>query len=113
MENKPQKVNLFTRLVNGGHVPDILDCIANLSSDEVFTPPELVDKVLDLFPEEVWHDSSLKWLDPACKTGIFLRQIAKRLMVGLHDEFPNEDDRRDHIFKNMLYGIALTDLTAR
>ena len=112
MENKPQKVNLFTRLVNGGHVPDILDCIANLSSDEVFTPPELVDKVLDMFPEGVWHDSSLKWLDPACKTGIFLRQIAKRLMVGLHDEFPNEDERREHIFKNMLYGIALTDLTA-
>lgn len=112
MENKPQKVNLFTRLVNGGHVPDILDCIANLSSDEVFTPPELVDKVLDMFPEKVWHDSSLKWLDPACKTGIFLRQIAKRLMVGLRDEFPDEDERREHIFKNMLYGIALTDLTA-
>ncbi len=113
MENKnPQPTSLFTRLLEGGHVPDILDCIANLSSDEVFTPPELVDKMLDLFPEEIWHDSSLRWLDPACKTGIFLRQIAKRLMVGLRDEFPDESVRREHIFHNMLFGIAITDLTA-
>ena len=112
MQNEKKDINLFTRLIKGGHVPDILDCIANLSSDEVFTPPELVDKILDLFPEEVWKDSSLKWLDPACKTGIFLRQIAKRLMVGLRDEFPDEEKRREHIFQNMLYGIALTDLTA-
>lgn len=112
MENEKKDINLFTRLIRGGHVPDILDCIANLSSDEVFTPPDLVDKILDLFPEEVWNDSSLKWLDPACKTGIFLRQIAKRLMEGLRDEFPDEEKRREHIFHNMLYGIALTDLTA-
>lgn len=112
MENKTKQANLFTRLIKGGHVPDILDCIANLSSDEVFTPPELVDKILDLLPEEVWHDPSLKWLDPACKTGIFLRQIAKRLMIGLREEFPDEEKRREHIFHNMLYGIALTDLTA-
>lgn len=112
MENEKSQVNLFTRLIKGGHVPDILDCIANLSSDEVFTPPELVDKILDLLPEEVWQDSSLKWLDPACKTGIFLRQIAKRLIVGLRNEFPDEEKRREHIFHNMLYGIALTDLTA-
>ncbi|MBQ9029731.1 Eco57I restriction-modification methylase domain-containing protein [Candidatus Saccharibacteria bacterium] len=112
MESKPKKINLFTRLIKGGHIPDILDCIANLSSDEVFTPPDLVDKILDLLPEEVWHDKNLKWLDPACKTGIFLRQIAFRLMNGLKNEFPDEEERRQHIFKNMLYGIALTDLTA-
>ena len=113
MENNDRKdMRLFTRLIKGGHVPDILDCIANLSSDEVFTPPELVDKILDLLPDEVWHDSSLKWLDPACKTGIFLRQIAKRLMASLREEFPDEEKRREHIFHNMLYGIALTDLTA-
>lgn len=112
MKSEKKDINLFTRIIKGGHVPDILDCIANLSSDEVFTPPELVDKILDLFPKEVWRDSTLKWLDPGCKTGIFLRQIAKRLMEGLRDEFPDEEKRREHIFHNMLYGIALTDLTA-
>ena len=112
MENKEKDINLLGRIIKGGHVPDILDCIANLSSDEVFTPPDLVDKMLDLFPEEVWHDKNLKWLDPACKTGVFLRQIAKRLMEGLCDEFPDKAERREHIFKNMLYGVAITDLTA-
>lgn len=104
--------SLLQNLINRRHTPDILDCIANLSNDEVFTPPALADKVLDLLPEEVWHDKNLKWLDPACKTGIFLRQIAKRLMEGLREDFPDEEKRRQHIFQNMLYGIAITNLTA-
>lgn len=104
--------SLLQNLINQRHTPDILDCIANLSNDEVFTPPEFANKVLDLLPEEVWHDKNLKWLDPACKTGIFLRQIAVRLMEGLRDEFPDEEERRRHIFQNMLYGIAITNLTA-
>lgn len=104
--------SLLQNLINQRHTPDILDCIANLSNDEVFTPPELANKVLDLLPGEVWHDKNLKWLDPACKTGIFLRQIALRLMEGLRDDFPNEEERRYHIFQNMLYGIAITNLTA-
>ena len=108
----PAAAPLVRQILSKGHIPDILTCIANLSSDEVFTPPELVDKILDIFPEEAWHNSSFKWLDPACKTGIFLRQVAKRLMEGLRNEFPDEEVRRQHIFKNMLYGIAITDLTA-
>lgn len=103
---------LRKNLLKNGHMPDILDTIANLSNDEVFTPPELVNKILDLFPEEIWRNKDLKWLDPATKTGIFLREIATRLMTGLRDEFPDEEERRQHIFKNMLYGIAITDLTA-
>ncbi len=104
--------NLLTNLIKDHKAPDILTCIANLSSDEVFTPPELVDKMLDLLPEEVWHDKTLRWLDPASKTGIFLRQIARRLMEGLREDFPDEEERRQHIFQKMLYGIAITDLTA-
>jgi site-specific DNA-methyltransferase (adenine-specific) len=105
--------NIVTRILNEvDHRPDILDCIANLSSDEVFTPPSMVNKVLDALPVEVWSDPGLKWLDPATKTGVFLRQIAYRLMIGLKDKFPDEDERRQHIFKNMIYGIGITELTA-
>ena len=96
---------------NKSHVPDILDCIANLSSDEVFTPPEVANQVLDLLPKEIWSDPSIKILDPCCKTGIFLRESARRLMVGLEKAIPNEQERREHIFKKMLYGIAITELT--
>ena len=93
------------------HVPDILDCIANLSSDEVFTPPDLANRVLDMLPEEVWTNPELKFLDPVCKTGIFLRESARRLMKGLEKAIPDEVQRREHIFKNMLFGISITELT--
>ena len=96
---------------NKSHVPDILDCIANLSSDEVFTPPEVANQVLDLLPKELWSDPNIKILDPCCKTGIFLRESARRLMVGLEKAIPDEEKRREHIFKNMLFGIAITELT--
>lgn len=110
--NEQETTTLRKNLLKDGHMPDILDTIANLSNDEVFTPPELVNKILDILPEEVWHNKDYKWLDPATKTGIFLREIAKRLMDGLRDEFPDEEKRRQHILQNMLYGIAITDLTA-
>lgn len=92
-------------------IPDILECIANLSNDEVFTLPQLANSILDLLPQEVWGNPNLKFLDPACKTGIFLRECAKRLMIGLEKIIPNENKRREHIFKNMLYGISITDIT--
>jgi len=97
---------------NKAHVPDILDCIANLSSDEVFTPPDVAKQVLDLLPEELWSNPDIKILDPCCKTGIFLRESARRFMKGLEKKIPDEEKRREHIFKNMLYGIAITELTA-
>jgi len=69
--------------------PDVLNCLANLSSDEVFTPPEIANQMLDLLPEELWHDPHATFLDPACKTGVFLREIAKRLLVGLEYQIPD------------------------
>ena len=92
--------------------PDILDCIANLSSDEVFTPPALANQVLDLLPSSTWSDPDIKILDPCSKSGVFLREAAKRLMTGLSESFPDEGVRREHIFRNMLFGIAITELTA-
>lgn len=92
--------------------PDILECIANLSSDEVFTPPAVANSILDLLPKEVWSNKDLKFLDPSCKTGIFLRESAKRLMVGLEKAIPDEKERREHIFKNMLHGIGITGITS-
>jgi site-specific DNA-methyltransferase (adenine-specific) len=94
------------------HKPDILDCISHLSSDEVFTPPAIVNEILDALPKHLWTNPNIKFLDPSCKTGVFLREIAKRLMVGLSNEIPDEIVRRTHIYKNMLYGIAITNLTS-
>ncbi len=98
--------------ITGSHTPDILDCLSNLSSDEVFTPPQVVNAMLDLLPHEIWSNPDAKFLDPSCKSGVFLREIAKRLLVTLTDIFPNETQRKEHIYKNMLYGVAITELTS-
>ncbi|MFZ3115073.1 MAG: Eco57I restriction-modification methylase domain-containing protein [Syntrophales bacterium] len=90
----------------------MLTCIANLSSDEVFTPPQLVNRILDLLPPELWSDKKAAFLDPGCKSGVFLREIAKRLDKGLEKQIPDRQQRMNHIFKNQLYGLAITDLTA-
>ncbi|NLE94772.1 MAG: restriction endonuclease [Dehalococcoidia bacterium] len=95
-----------------GYNPDVLSCIANLSSDEVFTPPQLVNRILDLLPEELWSDGQATFLDPGCKSGVFLREIARRLDKGLEQQIPDRQQRMNHIFKNQLYGLAITELTA-
>lgn len=92
--------------------PDVLSCLANLSNDEVFTPPALANQILDMLPDEIWHDSTVTFLDPVCKSGVFLREIAKRLIHGLEDEIPDLQERLNHIFTQQLYGIAITDLTS-
>lgn len=94
------------------HTPDVLSCLANLSNDEVFTPPDIVNKMLDMLPQELFSDPNTTFLDPACKTGVFLREIAKRLLEGLKDKIPDLQQRIDHIFHKQLFGIAITELTS-
>jgi site-specific DNA-methyltransferase (adenine-specific) len=92
--------------------PDVLSCLANLSNDEVFTPPKLVGEILDMLPQELFTNKETTFLDPVSKSGVFLREIAKRLMIGLETEIPDQQERINHIFQNQLYGIAITELTA-
>lgn len=100
--------NLYNTMYN----PDVLSCIANLSNDEVFTPPEVANAMLDLLPQELFSDPNTTFLDPACKSGVFLREIAKRLLEGLKPIYPDLQERTDHIFKKQLFGIAITELTS-
>ena len=92
--------------------PDVLSCLANLSNDEVFTPPDLANRMLDLLPQELWSNPEARFLDPACKSGVFLREIAKRLIAGLATAMPDLQRRIDHIFTRQLYGMAITELTS-
>lgn len=100
--------NLFNAVYN----PDVLSCLANLSNDEVFTPPDVVNKMLDMLPQELFRNPDVTFLDPACKTGVFLREIAKRLIDGLEPQIPDLQERIDHVFKKQLFGIAITELTS-
>ncbi len=92
--------------------PDVLACLANLSNDEVFTPPAIANKVLDSLPSELWKNPNTKILEPVSKSGVFLREIAKRLISGLKHEIPQLEVRLNHIFEKQLFAISITELTA-
>jgi site-specific DNA-methyltransferase (adenine-specific) len=101
--------------------PDVLTCIANLSNDEVFTPPQLANQMLDLVAEawaadhdgaSIWGEPSLRFLDPFTKSGVFLRELTSRLVDGLAESIPNLQARVDHILANQVFGIGITALTS-
>jgi len=94
------------------HNPDVLTCLANLSSDEVFTPPNVANQILDTLPEELWSDKTVTFLDPVSKSGVFLREITKRLIKGLENELPDIEERIEHILRNQVFGIGITQLTS-
>ena len=92
--------------------PDVLNCLANLSNDEVFTPPSLANQVLDLLPQELFASPTTTFLDPVSKSGVFLREIVKRLDRGLETQMPDRQERIEHILHKQVFGIAITELTA-
>ena len=99
-------------MVNSNYNPDVLNCIANLSNDEVFTPPELANRVLDLLPQELFQSPKTTFLDPFTKSGVFLREIVKRLDRGLESQIQDRQARIDHIMHNQVFGLACTELTS-
>ena len=99
-------------MANNEYNPDVLNCIANLSNDEVFTSPALANQVLDMLPQELFCSPATTFLDPFCKSGVFLREIVKRLDRGLAEVIPDRQKRIDHIMHHQVFGIALTELTS-
>ena len=117
LASMPEKASF----VLAGRTPDVLTCIANLSNDEIFTPPELANRILDNVAKAwadtndgkiLWSDKSATFLDPFTKSGVFLREIAFRLIDGLKDEIPDLQDRVNHVLTKQVFGIAITQLTA-
>jgi len=105
-----------------GRNPDILTCIANLSNDEVFTPPELANRMLDTLADtwaannngaNIWADKTVTFLDPCTKSGVFLREITSRLTDGLKDVIPDLQERVNHILTKQVFGIAITQITSQ
>lgn len=103
-----------------GRNPDVLTCIANLSNDEVFTPPELANRMLDMLAQtwatdhagaDLWANPSVRFLDPFTKSGVFLREITNRLVKGLAEQMPDLQERVNHILTQQVFGIGITRLT--
>jgi site-specific DNA-methyltransferase (adenine-specific) len=114
-------MNGQTSLSLRGRNPDVLTCIANLSNDEVFTPPEFANRMLDAVAAawaadqggtNLWADPSVRFLDTVTKSGVFLREITSRLTSGLADQIPDLQERVDHILTEQVFGIGITQLTS-
>ena len=104
-----------------GRNPDVLTCIANLSNDEVFTPPELAGRMLDMLAEawaadhggaSMWADKTVRFLDPCTKSGVFLREITSRLTLGLAEQMPDLQARVNHILTQQVFDSGITRLTS-
>lgn len=109
------------RFILKGRNPDVLTCIANLSNDEVFTPPEFANRMLDTVAEswaadhggaDIWANPDVRFLDPCTKSGVFLREITQRLIRGLEGQIPDLQERVDHILTRQVFGIGSTQLTS-
>ena len=103
------------------HNPDVITCIANLSNDEVFTPPEFANQMLDTLElawaesnggKRIWEDEAVTFLDPCAKSGVYLREIVKRLNIGLTNSIPDLSERINHILTKQVFGIGITELTS-
>ena len=114
-------MNMQASFTLRGRNPDVLTCIANLSNDEVFTPPEFANRMLDTLAAawaadhggaNLWADRTVRFLDPCTKSGVFLREITRRLTRGLADALPDLEQRVDHILTQQVYGIGITGLTS-
>src|SRR5690554_6362282 len=114
-------MSLQTSFALRGRNPDVLSCIANLSNDEVFTPPEFAGRMLDTLAEawaddhggaDLWANPDVRFLDPVAKSGVFLREITRRLTDGLKHEIPDLRARVDHILTRQVFGIGITQITA-
>src|SRR6185503_17833911 len=104
-----------------GRNPDVLTCIANLSNDEVFTPPEFANRMLDTLADawaannrgaSIWADKTVKFLDPCTKSGVFLREITSRFIKGLENKIPDLEQRVNHILTQQVFGMGITQLTS-
>ena len=99
-------------MMNSFYNPDVLECLANLSNDEVFTPPDIANEMLNKLPKILFERPDTTFFDPACKSGIFLREITKRLIIGTEHLYPDRQTCVDHILKKQVFGMAITEMTS-
>ena len=76
---------------------------------EVFTPPWLVDAMLDLVKEEADRIDS-RFLEPACGSGNFLIRVLQRKLAAVESKFGKHDfEKRHYALLGLMctYGIEL------
>ena len=74
---------------------------------ELYTPRFLINEMLDVLPKHVFKDKTLRWLDPGCGKGGFISEVGNRLEEGLKEEIVDDEERKGHVLKEMLYMVDI------
>lgn len=93
------------------HTENILGMLSDRAGtgrdSQIYTPIPIAKDMVNILPEEVWNKDTT-FLDPCCKSGVFLHEIYLKLMdtPAMIQDFPDKAERRKHILQNQLYGIS-------
>ncbi|WP_278676033.1 DEAD/DEAH box helicase family protein [Acidaminococcus fermentans] len=90
---------------------DIFDYIPPQKTNQIFTPKNVVVKMVDALEQEnpgIFDDPNRTFADLYMKSGLYITEIVKRLFrsPALKKQFPEEQARLKHILENQVFGFA-------
>ena len=96
-------------------IEDIFDYIPPQKTNQIFTPKDVVKRMVDMLEQEnpgCFDDKDKTFIDLYMKSGLYITEIVKRLYQSkkMKEQFPNDKDRLRHIFEHQVYGLAPTEI---
>ncbi|MBO6127953.1 MAG: DEAD/DEAH box helicase family protein [Pseudobutyrivibrio sp.] len=96
-------------------VEDIFDYIPPQKTNQIYTPKDVVKRMVDMLEEEnpgCFDDPDKTFIDLYMKSGLYITEIVKRLYQseGLKKAYPDKNERLKHIFEKQVYGLAPTEI---
>lgn len=111
-------INLRGKLANyfdDSQDEDIFDYVPPQKTNQIFTPRDVVVKMVDLFEQEnpgCFDDPNHTFADLYMKSGLYITEVIKRLFNSekMCELFPNDRTRLNHILEEQVFGIAPTEI---
>ena len=111
-------INLRGKLANyfnDSQDEDIFDYVPPQKTNQIFTPRNVVVKMIDLFEQEnpgCFDDPDHTFADLYMKSGLYITEVIKRLFNSekMCELFPDDRARLNHILEEQVFGIAPTEI---
>ena len=111
-------INLRGKLANyfdDNQDEDIFDYVPPQKTNQIFTPRNVVMRMVDLFEQEnpgCFDNPGHTFADLYMKSGLYITEVIKRLFNSekMRELFPDNRTRLDHILKEQVFGIAPTEI---
>ncbi len=96
-------------------VEDIFDYIPAQKTNQIYTPKDVVKRMVDMLEEEnpgCFDNPDKTFIDLYMKSGLYITEIVKRLYQSerMKELFPDKEERLKHIFEKQVYGLAPTEI---